>query len=120
MSAYDVKQLKQRLDGFEGQVLAIKDTVSDALYSAKVFEERSIQAHTDFVDTIQSSISSSIDIAKAKLMEDIKAYIDQQIQRASDETNQRLAKLSDDISSLRVTVATMQATATAVAPVTDI
>lgn len=86
MNTIEAKKMSNRLSALEGQIQTLNQTVSDLVTSVTATQtkvEGDYDAFTNSVNTnMGGAVSSSIDVAKAKIIEDLKAYIDARIAEA--------------------------------------
>jgi hypothetical protein len=86
MNTIEAKRMVNRMDALEGQIQTLNQTVSDMVASVTATQtkvEGDYDAFTNSLNTnMGGAVSSSIDVAKAKIIEDLQAYIDSRITEA--------------------------------------
>lgn len=94
-------KLYSRIDALEGRTQLLFDTVNNTVSSVRSNTEEASGNYEAFVSSINAnmagSVQSAIDVAKARILEELKAYVDASIKSAVDST---LAAVDDKVASM--------------------
>lgn len=108
MSAADIVKINRKLDAMEGQAQKLSDMMSDVLMREQLRVTESKSANDLFtsdvqgtvrqlIGDVQSSVSgtvaSSLDVARAKLNEEMHAYVDAKIAEVIHQLDVKLARM---------------------------
>ena len=111
-TANEFKKLVSRVDGVEGQAQSLKEDMSSLITKMQIHETTSKAAQDDFIArtnevvqqltvdvpaSVNTGIIASIDSVKARIVEELKDYIDRRIAEVT-------ASIMFEVSALKTTV----------------
>jgi hypothetical protein len=97
MSLSDLPRITRRLEAVEDLAKKLNDTMTNVINDIAAHEAKAADDYKAFVSGINSnmggSVASAIDVSKARIVEELKLYIDDAIARTVASIDQKIAAL---------------------------